>query len=75
MLNRNVQAIAVPESDWQATISSFGFSPEAVNSYSEMMRGFNSGHIVFESSPEIETRTGQTAIEAAVDRLTGSKSK
>ncbi|MHC0067515.1 NmrA family NAD(P)-binding protein [Komarekiella delphini-convector] len=75
VLNRNVQAIAVPESDWQATISSFGFSPEAVNSYSEMMRGFNSGHIVFESSPEIETRTGQTAIEAAVDRLTGSKSK
>jgi hypothetical protein len=56
-------------------MSSFGFSPEAINSYSEMMRGFNSGHIVFESSPEIETRTGQTAIEAAVYKLTGSKSK
>lgn len=75
VLNRNVQAVAVPESEWQATISRFGFSPEAVNSYGEMMRGFNSGHIVFESSRGIETRNGQIAIEAAVDRLIGSKSK
>jgi uncharacterized protein YbjT (DUF2867 family) len=67
VLNRNVQAVALPESEWQAMLSSFGFSPEVVNSYSEMMRGFNSGHIVFESSRGIETRNGQIAIEAAAD--------
>ena len=62
MLKRDVQAVTLPESEWQATIARFGFSPEAVNSYSEMMRGFNSGHIVFENSGT-ETRKGQTTIE------------
>ncbi len=62
-LGRDVQAVAVPESEWQATISSFGFSPEAVNSYSEMMRGFNSGHIVFEGGSHVQTVRGQTRIE------------
>lgn len=62
-LKRNVQAVALPESEWQATIASFGFSPEFSNSYSEMMRGFNSGHIIFENNGT-ETRKGQTTIEA-----------
>jgi uncharacterized protein YbjT (DUF2867 family) len=75
VLNRNVQAVALPESEWQAMLSSFGFSPEVVNSYGEMMRGFNSGHIVFESSRGIETRNGQIAIEAAVGRLIESQFK
>jgi hypothetical protein len=57
-----VQAVALPESEWQATIASFGFSPKFSNSYSEMMRGFNSGHIVFENNGT-ETRKGQTTIE------------
>jgi uncharacterized protein YbjT (DUF2867 family) len=62
-LKRDVQAVALPESEWQATIASFGFSPQFSNSYSEMMRGFNSGHIVFENNGT-ETRKGQTTIEA-----------
>lgn len=68
-LGRDVQAVAVPESDWQATISRFGFSPEAVNSYSEMMRGFNSRHIVFEGGSHVQTVRGQTMIADAVGKL------
>lgn len=61
-LKRDVQAVPIPESEWQATVEGFGFSPEAAKSYGEMMRGFNSGHIVFENSGT-ETRKGETAIE------------
>ncbi|MEA5449536.1 NmrA family NAD(P)-binding protein [Leptolyngbya sp. CCNP1308] len=68
-LRRDVQAIAVPESEWQATISRFGFSPEAVSSYSEMMRGFNSGHVVFEGGSHVQTIQGQTMIADAVGKL------
>ncbi|MEH2242932.1 NmrA family NAD(P)-binding protein [Nostoc sp.] len=68
-LKRDVQAVAIPESEWQATLSGFGFSPEAVNAYSEMMRGFNSGLIVFENG-DIETRRGQITINAAVAEIT-----
>ncbi len=32
-LKRDVQAVAVPESEWQTTIAGFGFSTEAVNNY------------------------------------------
>jgi len=69
VLNREVQAVAVPESEWQSTISSFGFSPEAVNSYSEMMRGFNSGHIVFEGGSHVQTVRGQTLLSDVVSKL------
>lgn len=62
-LKRDVQAVVLPESEWQATTTSFGFSPEASDSYSEMMRGFNSGHIIFENNGT-ETRKGQTTLEA-----------
>ncbi|MGG6242515.1 NmrA family NAD(P)-binding protein [Nodosilinea sp. AN01ver1] len=68
-LGRDVQAVAVPESDWQATISSFGFSPEAVNCYSEMMRGFNSGHIEFEGGSHVQTVRGQTLLSDVVSKL------
>ncbi|MGJ5630989.1 NmrA family NAD(P)-binding protein [Nostoc sp. CALU 1950] len=68
-LGRDVRAVAVPESDWQATISRFGFSPEAVNSYSEMMRGFNSGHIVFEGGSHLQTIKGQTMIADAIGKM------
>lgn len=68
-LKRDVQAVVVPESEWQATISNFGWSPEAINTYSEMMRGFNLGHIVFENG-DIETRRGQITINAAVAEIT-----
>lgn len=62
VLKRDVQAVALPESDWQATIAGFGASPEAANAWCEMLRGFNSGHIIFENNG-IETRKGQTTIE------------
>lgn len=68
-LGRDVQAVALPESEWQRTISGFGFSPGAVNSYSEMMRGFNSGHIVFEGGRNVESRRGQMTIADAVKKM------
>ncbi|WP_024546983.1 NmrA family NAD(P)-binding protein [Picosynechococcus sp. NKBG15041c] len=68
-LGRDVQAVAVPESEWQSTMSRFGFSPEAVNSYSEMMRGFNSGHVVFEGGSHVQTIKGQTMIADAISKM------
>ncbi len=68
-LGRDVQAVAVPEIEWQATMSRFGFSLEAVNSYSEMMRGFNSGHIVFEGGSHVQTVRGQTLLSDVVSKL------
>lgn len=62
-LGRDVRAVAIPESEWQRTVEGFGFSPEAAASYGEMMRGFNSGHIVFENNAATETRKGETTIE------------
>ncbi|KAB8315259.1 NAD-dependent epimerase/dehydratase family protein [Tolypothrix campylonemoides VB511288] len=61
-IKRDVQAVALPESEWQATIAGFGASPEVANAWCEMLRGFNSGYIVFEDSGT-ETRKGQTTIE------------
>lgn len=72
-LGRDVRAIVLPESEWPAIISGFGFSPEAVNSYEEMMRGFNSGHIVFEGGSRVESRRGETTIKDAVGRMTGER--
>ena len=68
-LGRDVQAVAVPESEWRATMSRFGFSPEAVNRYSEMMSGFNSGHIVFEGGSHVQTVKGQTMIADVIGKL------
>jgi uncharacterized protein YbjT (DUF2867 family) len=61
-LKRDVQAVVLPESEWQATIIGFGASPEAANAWCEMLRGFNSGHIIFENNGT-ETRRGQMTIE------------
>ena len=61
-LKRDVQAVVLPESEWQATIIGFGASPEAANAWCEMLRGFNSGRTIFEDSGT-ETRRGQTTIE------------
>lgn len=69
-LGRDVQAVAVPESEWQVMISNFGFSPEALNSYSEMIRGINSGHVAFEGGSHVQTVKGQTTIAEAVKKMT-----
>jgi len=48
VLKRDVSSVSVPESDWTSTLSKWGFSPHAIETWGEMIRGFNSGHIVFE---------------------------
>jgi len=48
VLKRDVSPVGVPESDWGATLGKWGFSAHAIETWGEMVRGFNSGHIVFE---------------------------
>jgi len=48
VLKRDVSPVIVPESDWGATLGKWGFSAHAIETWGEMVRGFNSGHIVFE---------------------------
>jgi uncharacterized protein YbjT (DUF2867 family) len=47
-LKRDVQAVVIPDSDWPSTLAQMGNSPAAVESYSEMLRAFNDGTMVFE---------------------------
>jgi hypothetical protein len=67
-LARDVRAVAIPEGDWPRTLASFGFSPEVVQDWCEMLRGFNSGHIVFEGRG-VETRRGRVTCEYAVGAI------
>lgn len=47
-LKRDVQAVVIPEREWPSTLAQMGNSPAAVESYSEMIRAFNNGTMVFE---------------------------
>ena len=61
VLGHGVYAVPTPESQWQKTLAGFGFSPQVVRDWMEMLLGFNSGHIAFEGAGE--TWRGQTTIE------------
>lgn len=52
ILNRTIQAVPVPESEWPDTFSSHGFPPVTVKAFCEMMHGFNVGHVAFEGKAE-----------------------
>jgi len=69
LLQRDVRAVPILESEWQKMIEGFGFSPEGANNYVEMMRGFNSGHIVFEGGSGVRTVKGQTTIDDAISKM------
>lgn len=49
-LERDVQAIALPEREWSSVLAQMGSSPATVHSYSEMIRAFNAGTLVFEEN-------------------------
>jgi len=48
VLKRDVSPVSVPESKWEVTLGRWGFSAHAIETWGEMIRGFNSGYIVFE---------------------------
>ena len=64
-LKRDVQAVVIPESEWPSTLSQMGNSPAAVESYSEMIRAFNNGTMVFEEHGTKKIQ-GKTTINEAV---------
>ena len=64
-LGREVRAALVPPSQWPQTLAQMGNSPHAVETYSEMMRGFNDGTIVFEETG-VTTLRGKTSPLQAV---------
>ena len=56
-LGREVGAVAVPEEHWNDILSTFN-SPKNAESLAEMYRGFNSGHIAFETENHLPGRIG-----------------
>ncbi len=72
-LNRDVQAVVVPASEWPAMLAQMGNSPAAVESYSEMMRAFNNGTLVFEEHGTKKIN-GKTTINEVVHSWADSNS-
>lgn len=62
---REVIPVAIPEAEWHAVFTSWGFSSHAAGTWQEMIEGFNTGHITFESSNAV-TVYGTVTIEDAV---------
>ena len=68
ILQREVAAVAVPEDDWIEIFTSWGFSVHAAGTWAEMVRGFNSGHIVFEDQ-NVRSVSGNVTLEQALRKL------
>ena len=59
VLGKEVKAVAVPEEQWIGILSNHN-SPKNAESLAEMFKGFNSGHIKFETEDQME---GKTTVE------------
>ena len=70
-LERDVAAVALPEREWSAVLAPMGFSAATIHSYSEMIRAFNDGTLVFEEKGTTRIH-GKTAIDEAVHAWVGS---
>lgn len=69
-LQRSVTPVEVPESDWPRVLTGEGFAPTTIHAWVELFRGFNSGHIAFES--EFGRTRGRVTLDEAVARLVAS---
>jgi NAD(P)H dehydrogenase (quinone) len=67
-LGRPVKAQILPPSDWLGTYAEWGLTPRSAEAMSEMLVGFNSGHIDFEGS-QAETMHGPTTLEQVLAGL------
>jgi len=72
-LKHDVQAVVIPESEWPSTLAQMGNSPAAAESYSEMLRAFNDGTLVFEEHGTKRLQ-GKTTIDEAVQSWADSSS-
>lgn len=68
VLGRSVQAQILPPSEWLDAYAQWGLTPRSAEAMSEMLAGFNSGHIVFERS-QAETLHGLTSLEQVLAGL------
>ncbi len=68
VLERTVQAQALPRSEWDATYRSWGLTARSSEAMSEMLEGFNNGWIAYERDPT-QTTHGTTSIETVLSRL------
>jgi len=79
VLGRSVEAQVLPPSEWFGAYAQWGLTPRSAEAMSEMLTGFNRGHIVFEGS-EAETMHGPTTLSRFwpswpnADRLRGDRS-
>ncbi|HEY9851538.1 MAG TPA: NmrA family NAD(P)-binding protein [Leptolyngbyaceae cyanobacterium] len=67
-LGRSVQAVELPSSDWGKVLEQGGNSPSSVNSWSQMLDNFNTGHIVFEGKGATHVK-GRVTLEDAIASL------
>jgi NAD(P)H dehydrogenase (quinone) len=70
VLGRSVEAQILPPSEWLRTYAQWGLTPRSAEAMSEMLAGFNGGHIVFEGS-EADTMHGPTTLEQVLADLAG----
>ena len=72
-LERDVQAVALPEREWSSVLAPMGLSSAAIHSYSEMIRAFNDGTLIFEGNG-INRIQGKTTIDNVIDSWLSSNS-
>jgi len=70
VLGRPVEAQILPPSERLSAYAQWGLTPRSAEAMSEMLAGFNSGHIVFEQS-EAGTMRGPTTLEQVLADLAG----
>jgi NAD(P)H dehydrogenase (quinone) len=70
VLGQPVVAKVLPPAEWLDTFAQWGLTPRSAEAMSEMLAGFNSGHIAFERGQHDRIR-GQTTLETVLaDRAT-----
>lgn len=68
ILNRRVQAVALPEAEWPDILAAAQFSGRTITAWIEMLSAFNKGVIVSEGKG-VDKIKGTTSIEEAVANL------
>lgn len=67
LLNKPVQAVAIPRDAWADTLRGFGFPEPVAQSWIEMVDGFNQNYIVFEGGHE--HRRGRVTLAEALPKM------
>ncbi len=65
VLKRSVKAEILPREHWAETYRSWGLTPRSIEAMTEMLIGFNAGHIAFEAPPTGTIR-GTTTLESVL---------